>query len=49
MEAGVPDTKISVALAEKEERSSVLGNISNSFTGVDFPLAEIAEFSLDDH
>lgn len=49
MEAGLPETEISVALAQKEEGSSVFGDVPNSSAGVDFPLAEVAEFCLDDH
>jgi len=49
MVKAVPQSEISGSLAQEEEGSAVLGNVSDTPTRVDFPLAEGAKFSLDDH
>ena len=45
----VPESETSGSLAQEEEGSAVLGNVSDTSTWVDFPLAEGAKLSLDDH
>lgn len=49
MVKAVPQSEISGSLAQEEEGSAVLGNVSDTPTRVDFPLAEGAKLSLDDH
>lgn len=45
----IPESEVSGSFAEIKEGSAVTCNISDTSTGVDFPLAECAEFSLNDH
>lgn len=45
----VPESEILGSLAEIKEGSSVLGDEADAFSGVDFPLAEVAELGLDHH
>ena len=49
MKRSVPQSEISVTFAEKEEGSSILGDISDSLSGVDFPFTEIAKLGFNDH
>ena len=45
----IPQAEISCAFAEEEEGAAVSGDVSNSPAGVDLPLAECAQLSLNDH
>ncbi len=45
----IPQAEISCAFAEEEEGAAVSGDVSNSPAGVDLPLAERAQLSLNDH
>jgi hypothetical protein len=49
MRRDVPETEISRSLAEIQERPSVPRYVSDSSAGVDLPLAECAQLSLNDH
>jgi len=49
MVKAVPQSEVSGSLAQEEEGSAVSGNVPDTSSGVDFPLAKGAKLSLDDH
>ncbi len=49
MDKLIPQWEVFGSFAEEEERPAVFGNVSDTSSGIDFPLAEGAEFSFDDH
>ena len=48
MVKAVPQSEVSGSLAQEEEGSAVSGNVPDTSSGVDFPLAKGAKLSLDD-
>lgn len=49
LKSSVPQTEISGSLAQIQEGPAVFSNVSDSTAGVDLPLAECAQLSLNDH
>jgi hypothetical protein len=45
----VPETEVSGSFREIQEWSTVLGDVSDTFSWVYFPLAESAEFCFNNH
>jgi len=49
MSIKLPESKASSSLGQKEERSTIFGDKSNTFTRINLPLAEAAKLCFDDH
>ena len=45
----IPESEVAGSLAEEEEGTAVLGDVADAAAGVDLPLAEDAQVSLNHH
>jgi len=45
----VPETEVSGSLGEIQKWSAVLGDVSDTLSWIDLPLAESTEFCFNDH